>query len=108
MTLKKSIEITDEEINAIYSSGRREATTSFIKFLVEKINKLEDEIHHIKLQLLKDSHNSSKPPSTDPPDKKKSKSLFKPEMKGNYSKDHNDFLLLKAMLNQIGDGNGLL
>ena len=65
-----SNKITDEEINAIYSSGR-EATVSFIKFLVERIDRLEAELHQIKLQLSKDSHNSSKPPSTDPPGKKK-------------------------------------
>lgn len=69
MEAKKHYEITDEELNVIYSSGR-EATVSFMKFLVERINLLEDEVCKIKQLISKDSHNSSKPPSTDLPGKK--------------------------------------
>ena len=70
MEPKKQYEISDEELNAIYNSGR-EATISFMRFLVERMNISEDEVRKIKQVISKDSHNSSKPPSTDPPGKKK-------------------------------------
>ena len=73
---KKFIDITDQEIEAIYDSGK-EATVSFIKTLVDKINELaglteivkkqQEEINQLKAIINKDSHNSNKPPSSDDP-----------------------------------------
>lgn len=81
---KKFIDITDQEIEAIYDSGK-EATVSFIKTLVDKINELaglteivkkqQEEINQLKAIINKDSHNSNKPPSLDNPFKKKTKSM---------------------------------
>lgn len=76
MEKRKHYEISDKELNDIYSSGR-EATISFIKFLVERINLLEGEVNQIKQHLSKDSHNSNKPPSSDSPGKKKLKNQRK-------------------------------
>lgn len=83
---KKLIEITNQEIEAIYDSGK-EATVSFIRTLVDKINDLaglykivekqQEEINQLKAIINKDSHNSNRPPSSDNPFKKKTKSLRK-------------------------------
>jgi len=76
---KKLIDISDQEIEAIYDSGK-EATVSFIRTLIDKVNDLaiivekqQQEIDHLKSIINKDSHNSSKPPSSDSPFKKKKK-----------------------------------
>lgn len=81
---KKLIDITDQQIEVIYDSGKK-ATVSFIKTLIEKINELseladtikkqQEEIDKLKAIINKDSHNSNKPPSSDNPFKKKTKSL---------------------------------
>lgn len=81
---KKLIDISDQEIESIYDSGK-EATVSFIRVLVDKINDLaeivdkqQQEINQLKSIIKKDSHNSNKPPSSDNPYKnKKTKSLRK-------------------------------
>jgi transposase len=74
----------DRELYAIYDAGR-EVTVQFIKTLLERIRSLEiavekqaNAISELKQQLGKNSHNSSKPPSSDNPfDGKKTKSLRK-------------------------------
>jgi len=61
-----------EEIRSVYKQGE-EAVVSFIEMLIERLNKLEQEVEALTAQKSKDSHNSSKPPSTDW--QKKTKSL---------------------------------
>jgi transposase len=83
MEQKKLVEITDEQIGEIYDAGK-EATVKFIRVLIDKINELntrveEQQIKINKLEAIinKDSHNSSKPPSSDSFSKKKTKSQRK-------------------------------
>ncbi len=71
MKQKKLIDITDREIEAIYDAGK-ETTVNFIKTLIDKINEIgiivqkqQQEIDRLKSIINKDSHNSSKPPSSD-------------------------------------------
>lgn len=73
---EKFLDITDEQIDAIYDTGK-EANRNFIRFLIDKINSLEEQIQELKEQINKDSHNSHKPPSSDPPYKKKKKNQKK-------------------------------
>ena len=80
---KKLKEITDQEIENIYDAGK-ETTVSFIKGIVNKINELSEivekqqkEIDYLKSIISKDSHNSNKPPTSDNPFKKITKSLRK-------------------------------
>jgi transposase len=55
---------TTEEIRAVYRQGE-EATIALIETLVATIRALEARIQMLEDQLVKDSHNSSKPPSSD-------------------------------------------
>jgi transposase len=55
---------TREEIRAIYQQGE-EATIALIEMLIGTIRALEARIQVLEDQLSKDSHNSSKPPSSD-------------------------------------------
>lgn len=71
---KKLIDITDQEIEAIYDAGK-EVTVAFIKELINKINQLEARVQELEAQISRNSHNSNKPPSSDNPYKKKTKSL---------------------------------
>lgn len=81
---EKSPDPTIAQLEAIYNSGK-DATLSFIRFLLDRINILEEtakrqqkDLQELKAQLNKDSHNSNKPPSSDPPFKKpKPKNLRK-------------------------------
>jgi transposase len=59
------ISITRDEIKAIYRQGE-DAVVTLIESLVNRINALEEEVIKLKAQINKNSHNSSKPPSTDP------------------------------------------
>jgi transposase len=58
------LQITDDEIRATYAEGE-EAVISLVKSLVERINGLEARVEALENQLKKNSHNSSKPPSSD-------------------------------------------
>lgn len=91
---KKLIDITDQEIEKIYDAGK-ETTVNFIKTIVNKVNELSEivekqqkEIDHLKSIISKDSHNSNKPPSSDNPYKKKTKSLRKKGGKVGGQKGH--------------------
>jgi transposase-like protein len=91
---RKLIDISDEQIESIYDSGK-EATVSFIRTLVDKINELaetverqQEEINNLKKIISKDSHNSNKPPSSDNPYKKQTKSLRKKGGKIGGQKNH--------------------
>jgi transposase len=78
-------DLTVEQIDKLYDSGK-DITIGFIRFILERLKIQEDtikllqmEIKDLKAQLAKDSHNSSKPPSSDvfKDKKKKTKSLRK-------------------------------
>jgi transposase len=73
---EQSPKITRQELYDIYDSGR-ENTVNFMQMLLYKIEKhetmireLQEQIRHLQDIFVKDSHNSSKPPSTDNPYKK--------------------------------------
>jgi transposase len=53
-----------DEIRAIYRQGE-DAVVSLIETLINRMNVLEEEVNRLKSIINKDSHNSSKPPSTD-------------------------------------------
>jgi len=59
-----ALKITKEEFHAIYVQGE-EATFLLIEKLVERINALEQRVAELEARINKDSHNSSKPPSSD-------------------------------------------
>lgn len=59
-----SIQLSRKEIIDIYRQGE-DAVVSLIEILINKINALEEEVAKLKAQSAKDSHNSSKPPSSD-------------------------------------------
>ena len=61
---KKLYDLSDAELHTLYNSGP-EFTISFIKSILDRLIRVEDEISHLKSIISKDSHNSSKPPSTD-------------------------------------------
>lgn len=54
-----------DEIRAVYRQGE-DAVVSLIETLIQRLNALEEEVAKLKNQISKDSHNSSKPPSSDP------------------------------------------
>jgi transposase len=58
------IKITREEFHAVYIQGE-EATYRLFERLVERINVLEEKVTALEARMNKDSHNSSKPPSSD-------------------------------------------
>jgi len=58
------INMSEEEIGAIYDQGKA-AVVSLISTLIDKINSLEEEVNRLKGIINKNSHNSSKLPSTD-------------------------------------------
>jgi transposase len=61
---KVPLQITEDEIRAIYAEGE-EAVIALVKSLVDRINGLETRVEALENQLKKNSHNSSKPPSSD-------------------------------------------
>ena len=64
MKPKVPLQITNDEIRAIYAQGE-EAVITLVQSLVERINGLEARVEALENQLKKNSHNSSKPPSSD-------------------------------------------
>jgi transposase len=61
---KVPLEITSDEISRTYAQGE-EAVNTLVQSLVERINGLEARVEALENQLKKDSHNSSKSPSSD-------------------------------------------
>jgi transposase len=59
-----AIKITREEFHDIYIQGE-EVTFKLFEKLVERINALEEKVAALEARINKDSHNSSKPPSSD-------------------------------------------
>jgi transposase len=58
------LKITREEFHEVYIQGE-EATFQLFNRLVERINALEEKVASLDARINKDSHNSSKPPSSD-------------------------------------------
>jgi transposase len=58
------IKITREEFHEVYIQGE-EATFRLFEKLVERLNALEEKVAQLEARINKDSHNSSKPPSSD-------------------------------------------
>ena len=84
---KDTIHLTDKEIDAIYDSGR-ENTKALIKYLINEINNVKAEIRELKEKLARDSHNSSKPPSSDGFKKPVKKNKKKSKRKQGGQKGH--------------------
>lgn len=64
MASKAPLKISRDEIREIYAQGE-EAVITLVESLVERINGLEARVEALENQLKKNSHNSSKPPSSD-------------------------------------------
>ena len=60
----RSVYLSEEEIRGIYAQGEG-AVVSLVTQLLEQIQSLEREVKELQGRLSKDSHNSSKPPSSD-------------------------------------------
>lgn len=60
----RSVQLSEEEIRGIYAQGE-EAVVSLVTQLLERLKSLEKEVKELQGRLNKDSHNSSKPPSSD-------------------------------------------
>ena len=60
----RSVYLSEKEIRGIYTQGEG-AVVSLVTQLVERIQSLEREVKELQGRLSKDSHNSSKPPSSD-------------------------------------------
>lgn len=93
-TKKKVINLSREQILKIYNQGP-DAVVQLIFSMQDMINELaanieeqEERIKRLEAIINEDSHNSSKPPSTDSPYKKKTKSLRKKGGKPGGQKGH--------------------
>jgi len=53
-----------DEIRAVYRQGE-DAVISLVEMLISRLNALEEKVDRLEAQIAKDSHNSSKPPSSD-------------------------------------------
>lgn len=58
------VQLSEEEIRGIYAQGEG-AVVDLVTQLLERLKKLEREVKELQGRLSKDSHNSSKPPSSD-------------------------------------------
>ena len=58
------IELSRDEIRAVYRQGE-DAVIALVEMLVQRYNELEQRVLRLEQQRAKDSHNSSKPPSSD-------------------------------------------
>jgi len=71
---------TEEEMEAIYQEGE-EVVMAVLRSMVATIRTLEKRIQHLEDQIAKNSHNSSKPPSSDGMKKRTKRSLRRPSGK---------------------------
>ena len=76
MTSSPRLSISRDEIRAVYAQDEA-SVIELVESLVARINALEDRVEALENQLKKDSHNSSKPPSSDG---------FKKKTKSDYDK----------------------
>lgn len=53
-----------DEIRAVYRQGE-DAVIALIEMMIDRFNELEEKVARLEAQINKDSHNSSKPPSSD-------------------------------------------
>lgn len=60
----RSVQLSEAEIRAIYAQGEG-AVVILVTQLLERLKSLEREVKELQGRLSKDSHNSSKPPSSD-------------------------------------------
>lgn len=60
----RSVELSEEEIRGIYAQGEG-AVVDLVTQLLERLKRLEREVKELQGRLSKDSHNSSKAPSSD-------------------------------------------
>ena len=58
------ISMSRDEIRAVYRQGE-DAVVSLVEMLIARLNVLEEKVARLEAQVAKDSHNSSKPPSSD-------------------------------------------
>jgi transposase len=58
------IRMSPDDIRAVYRQGE-DTVVGLISMLIDRLNSLEEEVTRLKGVINKDSHNSSKPPSTD-------------------------------------------
>jgi transposase len=58
------ISMSRDEIRAVYRQGE-DAVVSLVEMLIARLNALEEKVARLEAQIAKDSHNSSKPPSSD-------------------------------------------
>ena len=58
------ISMSRDEIRAVYRQGE-DAVVALIEMLIARFNALEEKVARLEAQIAKDSHNSSKPPSSD-------------------------------------------
>jgi transposase len=58
------IKMSPDDIRTVYRQGE-DAVVGLITMLIDRLNSLEEEVTRLKSIINKDSHNSSKPPSTD-------------------------------------------
>ena len=84
---KKRERLTRQQIIDLYNAGP-EAVLSLIEYLQDSYEQLSDRIRELELQANKDSHNSSKPPSTDGQNKKTPKKRERSGKKPGGQKDH--------------------
>ena len=64
MTSSPRLSISRDEIRDVYVQGEA-SVIALVESLVARINALEDRVEALENQLKKDSHNSSKPTSSD-------------------------------------------
>ena len=89
------LHFSDNDLEAIYDSGKN-ATISFMRMLIDKINQLEVRIEKLEDEKSKDSHNSNKPPSSDNHNKKPKSLRKKTGRKPGGQKNHKGYTLKKV------------
>ena len=82
------LELTDKQLDEICDSGK-ENTKALIRYLINEINTLKGELQELRDKISKDSHNSSKPPSTNGYKKLNTKKSKTKKKKRGGQKGHN-------------------
>ena len=85
--------MSPDDIRAVYRQGE-DAVVELITVLIDRLNSLEEEVVRLKGIINKDSHNSSKPPSSNgfkrPPKSLRKKTGRKLEGKSATKEPHSD------------------
>jgi transposase len=98
---------TSEEIRAIYPQGE-EAVVSLVHTLIATIRTLEGRIQALEDQLAKDSHNSSKPPSSDGLKKKPKSMRHKSGKKSGGQEGHAEHRLESVANPKYGNNSAIM